>query len=156
MYKHSARIEHIQPFYVMDLLARAQKLEQSGISIVHMEVGEPDFATPPMIIDAAAQILAAGQLKYTAAAGMLQLRENIAEHYYQQYQLSILPQRIFLTPGASGAFILAMAMLVDPGDEVLMPDPCYPCNRNFIHLFEGKPKLIAVDGASNYQLTADL
>ena len=140
----------------MDLLARAQTLEQSGVSIVHMEVGEPDFLTPPMMIEAATQMLAAGQLKYTAAAGMLPLREKIAEHYYQQYRISISPQRIFVTPGASGAFILAMALLVDRGDEVLLPDPCYPCNRNFIHLFEGQPKLIAVDGATEYQLTADL
>jgi aspartate/methionine/tyrosine aminotransferase len=140
----------------MDLLARAQYLEQSGVSIVHMEVGEPDFPTPPRMIEATTQILATGQVKYTAAAGMFKLREKIAEHYYQQYQLAISAQRIFVTPGASGAFILAMALLVDHGDEVLLPDPCYPCNRNFIHLFEGQPKLIAVDGATDYQLTTDL
>lgn len=155
-YKQSARIEQIRPFYVMNLLARAQQLEQSGVSIVHMEVGEPDFSAPPMMIDAAAQTLAAGQVKYTAAAGMLPLREKIAEYYYQQYQLSISAQRIFVTPGASGAFLIAMALLVERGDEVLLPDPCYPCNRNFIRLFEGKPSLIPVDGTTNYQLTRDL
>jgi aspartate/methionine/tyrosine aminotransferase len=140
----------------MDLLARAQTLEKSSVSIVHMEVGEPDFPTPPKMIEAATQTLATGQVKYTAAAGILQLREKIAEHYSQQYQLAISTQRIFVTPGASGAFILAMSMLVNPGNEVLLPDPCYPCNRNFIHLFEGHSKLIAVDGATEYQLTADL
>lgn len=140
----------------MDLLARAQQLEEAGVSIVHMEVGEPDFPTPPKMIEAATQILASGQVKYTAAAGIPLLREKIANYYYQQYQLAISAQRIFVTPGASGAFILAMALLVDPGNEVLLPDPCYPCNRNFIHLFEGQPKLIAVDGATEYQLTADL
>ncbi len=140
----------------MDLLARAQQLEQSGASIVHMEVGEPDFPTPKKMIDAAKKTLTEGQVKYTAAAGMLPLREKIAEHYLQQYQLEISPQRIFITPGASGAFLIAMALLVDRDDEVLLPDPCYPCNRNFIHLFAGTPKLIAVDGTTDYQLTADL
>ncbi len=156
MVKIARRIELVRPFYVMDLLSRAQELESSGVSIVHMEVGEPDFATPPLMVDVASEALAAGQIKYTRAAGIFELRERIAEHYYQQYQLSISPQRFFVTPGASGALMLAMAMLVDSDTEVLLPDPCYPCNRNFIHSFGGKPVLIPVDGRSNYQLTADL
>ena len=156
MYELAQRINRIQPFHVMDLLARAQQLEQAGRSIVHMEVGEPDFPTPPLILQAASQMLACGSVKYTPAAGIPLLRERIAEYYEQHAQLSIAAERIFITPGASGALMLAMAMLVNPGQHVLLPDPCYPCNRNFIHLFDGKPVLIPVDGSTDYQLTADL
>lgn len=156
MYKPAKRMQQMSPFYVMDLLARAKQLEQSGRSIIHMEVGEPDFPTPRLMVEAASKALANAQIKYTPAAGLFELRERITEHYWQQYQLKISVQRVFVTPGASGALMLAMAMLVDADDQILLPDPCYPCNRNFIRLFDGRPVLIPVDGSSNYQITAQL
>lgn len=156
LYQPARRMNRIRPFYVMDLLARAKQMEQSGISIIHMEVGEPDFPTPQRVIDVASRTLADGQVKYTPAAGIFELRARISDYYCQQYQLTISPERIFVTPGASGAFMLAMAMLVESDHQVLLPDPCYPCNRNFIHLFDGTPIFIPVNGSTRYQLTADL
>lgn len=154
--KTASRVDDIRPFYVMDLLSRAKQLEQSGKSIVHMEVGEPDFTTPQPIIDAATSALADGQIKYTPAAGLADLRQRIARYYADSYDVNIDSHRLFITPGASGALMLALAMLIDPGAEVLLPDPCYPCNRNFIRLFDGRPVLIPVDGLMSYQLGADL
>ncbi len=150
------RSAKITPFYVMALLNRAKQLEAEGRDIVHMEIGEPDFATPPYVVNAALKQLTTGDIKYTPAAGLPALRVRIAEYYRSKYNVSVDSNRIFITPGASGAFLLALATSVNPGDEVLMADPCYPCNSNFITLFDGEATALAVDAATNYQLTADL
>jgi aspartate/methionine/tyrosine aminotransferase len=151
----AARMQQIRPFQVMDLLARARSLEASGRSIVHMEIGEPDFPTPPAIIEAGRRALAAGYTHYTPAAGLPALREAIAAYYASRYALEVSPERIVITPGASGALQLAIGVMVDPGDEVLLADPGYPCNRNFVHLFEGRPRAVDVGPETAYQLTAD-
>jgi aspartate/methionine/tyrosine aminotransferase len=124
--------------------------------VIHLEVGEPDFPTPALMIEAGMRALQTAEVKYTAAAGLPELRELIAEFYQTRYGLRISSERIFVTPGASGALMLALALLVNAGDEVLLPDPCYPCNRNFIRLFGGKPLLIPVDGSIDYQLNTAL
>jgi aspartate/methionine/tyrosine aminotransferase len=144
----------IAPFHVMELMARAQALEAEGRSIIHLEVGEPDFATAEPILEAARRFLAKGHVHYTAALGLPQLREAISNHYRVRYGLEISPARIIVTAGASGALLLALGVLVNPGDEWLLPDPGYPCNRNFVRLLEGRPVALAVDAASNYQPTA--
>ncbi|MDD5275366.1 MAG: pyridoxal phosphate-dependent aminotransferase [Methylovulum sp.] len=150
------RMHTISPFYVMDLLHRAKQLEAQGRDVIHMEIGEPDFPTPQPIIDAAIKHLEAGEVKYTSAAGLLPLREKIAAFYQQRYGVAVSPQRIFVTPGASGAFLLALGVSLDADEEILMADPCYPCNSNFVALFGGKATTVAVDATTGYQLTADL
>jgi aspartate/methionine/tyrosine aminotransferase len=150
----ASRMAQIAPFHVMELMARAQALEAEGRSIIHLEVGEPDFATAEPILEAAQRFLSGGHVHYTAALGMKELREAISGHYNARYGLEISPARIVVTAGASGALLLALGALVSPGDEWLLPDPGYPCNRHFVRLLEGRPVSLAVNAASNYQPTA--
>ena len=150
------RMAGIEPFHVMDLLARARAMEAAGRSVIHMEVGEPDFITPQSIIDAGIEALRQGRTHYTPALGLPALREAIAGHYRQRHGISVLPERIIVTPGASGALQLALGVLVNPGDQVLLADPGYPCNRHFVRMFEGQPASIPVSAGTSYQLTADL
>jgi aspartate/methionine/tyrosine aminotransferase len=147
------RMQFIQPFHVMALLARARELEAAGRSIIHMEIGEPDFVTPQPVIDAGIRALQDGYTHYTPAVGLQALRQRIAEFYRQRYGVTVEPQRVVITPGASAALQLVMAVLVNPGDQVLMADPGYPCNRNFVYLLNGQPLGIPVTAASAYQPT---
>ena len=148
----AARVGHIEPFHVMALLARARALEAAGRSIIHMEIGEPDFPTPPAIVAAGAAVINSGEVFYTPATGLPALRQAIAAFYGSRYGVQVSAERIVVTPGASGALLLAAAALVNPGDEVLMADPGYPANRHFVRLMEGVPAGIAVGPDSNYQL----
>ncbi|WP_374090262.1 pyridoxal phosphate-dependent aminotransferase [Methylomicrobium lacus] len=150
------RISGIQPFYVMELLRRAKELEAEGRDIIHMEIGEPDFMTPQTILKAAIAHTATGDVKYTPAAGLPELREKIAAFYRLRYGVTIPVSRIFVTPGATGAFLLALGASLNPGEEVLMADPCYPCNSNYVQLYDGKTRTIPVGADSHYQLTAGL
>ena len=148
----AARMREIEPFHVMEIGRRAEALERAGRHIVHMEIGQPDFPAPPQVIEAAVTALRAEPLGYTAALGTPALREAIARFYADRYRIDIAPERIAVTSGASGAFLIAMGALVDPGDEWLMPDPCYPCNRHFVRMFEGIAKTIASGPERHYQL----
>jgi aspartate/methionine/tyrosine aminotransferase len=142
---------HIQPFHVMALLGRARELEAGGRSIIHMEIGEPDFVTPQPVIDAGIRALQEGRTHYTPAVGLTALRQRLSGFYRERYGVEIEAERFVITPGASAALQLVLAMLVDPGDRVLMADPGYPCNRNFVHLLNGVPVGLPVDAATNYQ-----
>ena len=153
MTKRAERMQSIQPFHVMALLARARELEAQGRSIIHMEIGEPDFVTPQPVIDAGIRALQDGYTHYTPAVGLQALRERLAEFYLRRYNVNIEPRRIVITPGASAALHLIMALLVNPGDQVLMADPGYPCNRNFVYLLNGQPLGIPVTAATAYQPT---
>src|SRR5512146_867619 len=133
----SRRMAEIEPFRVMDVMSRAAALEREGRSIVHMEVGEPDFPTPEPVRRAAAEALAGGPLPYTVALGLPALREAIARFYRTRYGFSLSPERVIVTAGSSGALLLAMAALIDPGSEVLMADPGYPSNRQIARTVEG-------------------
>ncbi|HSJ48539.1 MAG TPA: pyridoxal phosphate-dependent aminotransferase [Gammaproteobacteria bacterium] len=148
------RMAHIQPFHVMALLARARALEAQGHDIVHMEIGEPDFPTPAPIVAAGQRALAAGLTHYTPALGLPELRAAISDFYRDHHGVAVDPGRIVITPGASGALHLVLALLVDRDQQVLLTDPGYPCNRNFVHLVEGEPVGVPVDAATGYQLTA--
>lgn len=150
------RMSDIQPFHVMALLARAREMEAQGRSIIHMEIGEPDFPTPQPVITAGIRALQQGKIHYTPALGLPQLREAIAAFYMERYGLSISPARIIVTPGASGALLLALGILVNPGEKVLMSDPGYPCNRHFVRFIESLPIGIGTDAATGYQLTPEL
>jgi aspartate/methionine/tyrosine aminotransferase len=152
----ASRVQDIAPFRVMEILARAHELERQGRSIVHMEIGEPDFPTPQPICEAGIAALAKGELFYTPAQGLMVLREAIAGFYRIRYGVAVPPSRIITTTGSSGALLLAVAALVNPGDRVLVADPGYPCNRHFVRLMEGEPVGVAVGADSNYQLTPEL
>ncbi|WP_070884314.1 pyridoxal phosphate-dependent aminotransferase [Pseudomonas argentinensis] len=152
---YSARSRAIEPFHVMALLARANQLQAEGHDVIHLEIGEPDFTTAAPIVAAGQAALAAGHTRYTAARGLPALREAIAGFYAQRYRLSIDPQRILITPGGSGALLLAASLLVDPGKHWLLADPGYPCNRHFLRLVEGAAQLVPVGPRQRYQLTPD-
>lgn len=154
MTRFARRLAGIEPFHVMDILARARALEAQGRSIVHMEIGEPDFPTAEGIVAAGIAALKAGHTHYTPARGLPALRAAIAAHYPASCRPD--PARVIVTPGASGALQLVFAALLSPGDEVLMADPGYPCNRHFVRLFEGAAAGIPVDAGTAYQLTADI
>ena len=153
--RFASRMNDIQPFHVMALLAEARQREAAGQDIIHLEVGEPDFPTPQPIVEAGMRALQQGHTKYTAARGLPALREAIAGHYASSYGVTIAPERILITPGASGALQLVLGAMLNPGDEVLMTDPGYPCNRHFVRLFEGKATGIPVDATTAYQLTPE-
>ena len=150
------RALEIEPFRVMAILARARELEAQGRDIVHLEIGEPDFPTPAPIVEAGITALKAGETHYTPALGLPALRQAIADHYQARHGVAVDPVRVCVTPGASGALLLAMAALFNPGDEVLMADPGYPCNRHFARLVEVKGVGIAVGPETHFQLTAEL
>jgi len=153
---YSRRSHEIAPFHVMSLLARAQALEQAGHDVIHLEIGEPDFTTAEPVVRAGQAALAAGHTRYTAARGLPALREAIAGFYQQRYQLQIDPERILVTPGGSGALLLASSLLVDPDKHWLLADPGYPCNRHFLRLVEGAAQLVPVGPQTAYQLTPTL
>lgn len=150
------RMSGIAPFHVMAILAQAQALEAAGRDIIHLEIGEPDFATPEPIIEAGIAALRAGHTHYTGALGLPALREAISDFYASRWQATVDPARIVVTPGASGALLLALGLLAGPGDEVLMADPGYPCNRHFVRFCDARAVTVAVDAASGFQLTLDL
>lgn len=149
----AARMADIEPFHVMDVQDRAHELEAKGRRIVHMEIGQPDFPAPPLVAEAAIDAIRKRRLGYTASIGIPQLRQAISDHYRERLGVAVPPSRIVVTAGASGAFLLTLGALVNPGDEVLLPDPCYPCNRHFVRLFEGRPCAVPVDESHHYQLT---
>jgi aspartate/methionine/tyrosine aminotransferase len=145
----------VKPFIVMQLLARARQLEAEGRSVVHMEIGEPDFVTPEPIVRAGHEALARGLTHYTPALGLPELRVAVADHYRRDYGIAVSSERIVITPGSSGALQLITNVVIDPGDEVLLADPGYPCNRNFVRLVGGIPVPVPVDESTSYQLTAE-
>jgi len=149
----NTRIDDIQPFHVMALLARAKELESQGKDIIHLEIGEPDFPTPKPIVDAGIAAIEDGDVHYTPALGLPALREAIASFYQTRYTLSLSSQRVVITPGASGALMLALGVVMQEGDEVLLADPGYPCNKNFVRFLSGTTRAIHVDATTDYQLS---
>ncbi len=150
------RSDSIEPFQVMNLLARANALQAEGNNVIHLEIGEPDFTTAQPILDAAKAAIEAGHTHYTPALGLPELRQAIATLYKTRYNLDIDYNRILVTSGGSGALLLASGLLVEAGQHLLMADPGYPCNRNFLRLIEADAKMVATDHTTNYQLTPEL
>lgn len=147
------RMADIRPFHVMELLRRARELEAQGRDIIHMEIGEPDFPSPPPVVEAATRFLARGDVHYTPALGIAPLREAIARFYQERFGADVAPERIIVTPGASGALMLALAATTNPGDSWLLPDPTYPSNRHLVRAFEGVARAVPVNADSAYQPT---
>lgn len=144
------RLKKIAPFKVMEVLARAGALEAAGHEVVHLEVGEPDFSTAGPILEAGRVAIAEGNTKYTAATGIMPLREKIAAHY-AELGVEVSPERIIITSGASGGLTLLAALLLNPSDEILITDPGYPCNEVFAQLVGGVPRQIVVDSNNGFQ-----
>jgi aspartate/methionine/tyrosine aminotransferase len=152
----AARVADIAPFRVMEVQTAARALEAAGRTVIHMEIGEPDFPTPEPVIAAAQRAIADGGIFYTSALGLPTLRAAIARHYADRYGVAIPPERVVVTAGSSAALLLVLALIVDRDDRILLPDPAYPCNRHFVRILEGDPVGIPVGPESNYQLTASL
>ncbi len=152
-FRPAARMADIAPFHVMEVMGHAKAAAAAGRDIVHMEVGEPDFATAGPIVEAGIRALRDGHTHYTLALGLPALREAIADFYRARHGVAVQPRQVVLTVGASGALQLALWALVGPGDEVLLTDPGYPCNRHFVCLAGGVPVELPVGPQSNWQPT---
>jgi aspartate/methionine/tyrosine aminotransferase len=159
----SRRLGFIEPFYVMECAKAAAVLargplcdpQQGGRPMIFLNIGEPDFTAPPLVQDAAQRAIREGSTQYTDACGLMALRERISRWYAQRFALDIAPERIVITAGASAALQLACLALIDPGDEVLLPDPGYPCNRHFVAAADGVAVLLPTIAADRFQLNAD-
>ena len=155
----SQRAQRIEPFYVMEMAKHAQEVaRQSSASgaapMIYLNIGEPDFSAPPLVQQAAERAIRAGRTQYTQAPGLPELREKISAWYASRFGVDVPARRIIITAGASAALQLACLALINPGDEVLMPDPSYPCNRHFVSAAEGKAVLIPSSVAERFQLSA--
>jgi aspartate/methionine/tyrosine aminotransferase len=150
------RAAEIEPFQVMDVLARAQALEAAGRRVIHMEIGEPDFTAPEGVVEAGVRALRAGLTAYTATLGLPALREAIAAWTAGRFGRPLEAARVAVTPGASGALQLALALYVDPGDEILVPDPGYPGYRHFVRAFEGVARALPLAPRDAFQPTLEM
>lgn len=148
------RTGHIDPFYVMECAKAAHALELAGAPMIYLNIGEPDFTAPPLVQEAAIKAIRTGDTQYTQATGLPELRQAISAWYAQRFGVQVAPRRIIVTAGASAGLQLATLALVQAGDEVLMPDPSYPCNRHFVTAAGGTAKMIATTAASRFQLSA--
>lgn len=157
--KTSTRAARIEPFYVMEIAKAAQALAaevaSSSSPMIFLNIGEPDFTAPPLVQEAAAKAVRDGATQYTQALGIAPLRERISDWYAQRFGVQVPARRIAITAGASAALQLACLALIDAGDEVLMPDPSYPCNRHFVSAAEGRAVLVPTTAAERYQLSSD-
>ena len=155
----AARAERIEPFYVMEVAKAAQALAQqvahSAEPMIFLNIGEPDFTAPPLVQEAAQRAIRDGATQYTQALGLPALRERISGWYRSHFGIDVPARRIAVTAGASAALQLACLALVEAGDEILMPDPSYPCNRQFVSAAEGTPVLLPTSAAQRFQLSAD-
>jgi aspartate/methionine/tyrosine aminotransferase len=154
----SQLVDRIEPFYVMEVAKAASKLARevaaSDRPVIFLNIGEPDFTAPALVQEAAARAISRGATQYTQATGLDALRERISRWYAQRFHVNVPPRRIVITAGASAALQLACLALFEPGDEVLMPDPSYPCNSHFVTVAGGQPVRIPAGPAERFQLTA--
>jgi aspartate/methionine/tyrosine aminotransferase len=160
--KLASRLEHIEPFYVMECAKAADAIARSpacdpapgGEPMIFLNIGEPDFTAPPLVLEAAERCLRSGQTQYTHATGLPALRERIAAWYGTRFGVTVDPARIVVTAGASAALQLITLALFEAGDEVLMPDPSYPCNRHFVSAAGATPRLLPAAPEARFQLDA--
>ena len=153
------RAQRIEPFYVMEMAKAAQRIahevRHSDQPMVFLNIGEPDFTAPPLVQAAAERAIRDGRTQYTHALGLQPLRERISAWYGSRFGVDVPARRIIITAGASGALLLACTALIEEGDEVLMPDPCYPCNQQFVNAALGRAVLLPTDAAQRFQLSAE-
>jgi aspartate/methionine/tyrosine aminotransferase len=151
----ASHLDDIQSFKVMDILEAAKEIEASGDHVVHLEVGEPDFGTPPVVVEAAERAIADGHTRYTHSLGIPSLREAIAEHYLSHYGVTVSPAQIIVTTGTSAGLLLALSALCGAGDEVLLSDPHYACYPNFLNFLRIPHRLFPLEEAEGFRYPLD-
>ena len=155
--KIAQRAQRIEPFYVMEVAkaasVMAKEFAHTAKPMIFLNIGEPDFTAPPLVQAAASRAIAHGNTRYTQATGLPELREKISTWYASRFKVDVDPRRIVLTAGASAALQLACLALIEAGDDMLLPDPSYPCNRHFVSAAEGTPVLIPTTAEERFQLT---
>jgi len=154
--KTADRMTDFTSFIVMDVMEAAIKLEERGLDIVHLEVGEPDFDPPPPVTEAMRSAVMDGRTHYTHSLGIMELREAIAQRYHSRYGVTVSPERICVTTGTSAAFLMIFGALLNPGKAVAMSDPGYPCYPNFVRFVGARPVTIPIEEAGGFQLTPDV
>jgi len=152
----SRKSQEISPFLVMDVLEKAQELERNGEHIIHLEVGEPDFDTPECINEACYRAICEGKTHYTHSLGLIELREAIAENYWNQYKVKVSPEQILIASGTSPAMLLLFAALLEPDDEVILSNPYYPCYPNIIQFVDGVPVFVKVLEEEGFQYLPEM
>ena len=154
----ASRAERIEPLYVMEVAKAASQLArevaQGDKPMIFLNIGEPDFTAPPAVQEAATRAIREGRTQYTHATGLEPLRERLSDWYRQRFQLDIPARRIVITAGASAALQLACLALIEAGDDILMPDPSYPCNRHFVSAADGRAVLVPTSAEERFQLSA--
>jgi aspartate/methionine/tyrosine aminotransferase len=154
----SERAQRIEPFYVMEVAKaaaeRAALVAHTDSPMIFLNIGEPDFTAPPLVQQAAERAIRDGATQYTPALGLDALRERISDWYRTRFGVNVPARRIVVTAGASAALQLACLVLIEAGDEVLMPDPSYPCNRHFVSAAEGRAVLVPTTAEQRFQLSA--
>lgn len=154
--KYSQRAQATSPFIAMAFSEKASRLEQQGKQVIRLNIGEPDFGATPDVLRAIQAFSNNEPLPYTSALGLPELREAIAGFYHTSYQIELDPKRVVVTAGASAALLLLAAAFIDEGDQVIMADPAYPCNKQFIKSFGGKVQLVPTQADSRFQLNKTL
>lgn len=145
----------IPPFIVMEVMEKATAMEREGKNIIHLEVGEPDFDTPECVKEAAIRAIREGKTHYTHSLGLLELREAIAESYHEKYGVEVNPDQILVTSGTSPAMLLLFMSLLEPHEEVILPNPYYACYPNFVRMVDGKPVFVKVFEEEGFQYRPD-
>jgi aspartate/methionine/tyrosine aminotransferase len=151
----ASRVAHIEPFLAMEVMERAFEMEREGERVLHLEIGEPDFPPPAAAIDACAEALRGGETRYTDSRGLLELREAIADDHARRSGVPVSADRVLVTSGTSPAMLLVCLLLVEPGDEVILPTPHYPCYPSFVHACGGHPVLVATDPDEGYRISVE-
>lgn len=152
----SNKARQIPPFIVMDVLERAQELERKGEHIIHLEVGEPDFDTPECVSEACHRAICEGKTHYTHSLGLMELREGIAANYWEEYHVKVSPEQIVVTSGTSPALLLLFSALLEPGDEIILSNPYYPCYPNIIRFVDGSPVFVEVLEKEGFQYLPEM
>ncbi|HVP77140.1 MAG TPA: pyridoxal phosphate-dependent aminotransferase [Thermodesulfobacteriota bacterium] len=152
----SSKAQQIPPFIVMDVLEKAQELERSGEHIIHLEVGEPDFDTPECISEAGYRAICDGKTHYTHSLGLIELREAIAEDNWKKYRVKVSPEQILVASGTSPAMLLLFSALLEPGEEIILSNPYYPCYPNIIRFVDGSPVFVEVLESEGFQYLPEM
>src|SRR5512136_749502 len=152
----SKKAQEIPPFIVMDVLEKAQELERMGERIIHLEVGEPDFDTPECVSEAGYRAIRQGKTHYTHSLGLIELREAISEDYWKKYRVKVSPEQILVASGTSPAMLLLFSALLEPGDEVILSNPYYPCYPNIIRYVDGSPIFVDVLEEEGFQYLPEM
>jgi aspartate/methionine/tyrosine aminotransferase len=153
--RFSSRSESIEPFLAMEILERAAVLEREGADIAHLELGEPDFAPPASAREACIAAIERGDTGYTDSRGIWPLREAIAANVAARFGVSVSPDRVLVTQGTSSAMTMVMSLLLDPGDEVIIPTPHYPCYPNFVRFAGATPVFVETSAAEGWHVDPD-